>query len=107
MNSFEYQLHISQLKHDRQSNLLPLASINRGVYHHRALLFKYLCDQLSVPCTLTRGQYGRSWNEVMLSDTPPNSDMILPSKAYVVDLLYNPGHLMRTGSPHAIVYQQI
>lgn len=29
-----------------------------------------LADRIALPCTLTRGEYNRAWNEVMLPETP-------------------------------------
>ena len=37
---FSWELHISQLKVDLQSNIIPLGKIERGIHYHRALLYK-------------------------------------------------------------------
>ena len=47
--NFSWELAISKLKLQRQSNVLPLGSVTLGIFYHRALLFKvsasvvYLC----------------------------------------------------------------
>jgi len=47
--NFSWELAISELKLQRQSNVLPLGSVTVGIFYHRALLFKvstavmYIC----------------------------------------------------------------
>ncbi|KAI6654585.1 hypothetical protein LOD99_981 [Oopsacas minuta] len=107
LGSFDYHLHLSQLKYNRQSNLLPIGLIRQGFFQHRALLFKFLSDQTGIRSTLVRGEYGRAWNEVMLPDPSPDPTLTVPSRPYVVDLFHEPGRLMRQGSPQASLYQHI
>ena len=38
--NFSWELAISELKLQHQSNVLPLGSIAVGIFYHRALLFK-------------------------------------------------------------------
>jgi len=38
--NFSWELAISELKLQRQSNVLPLGSVAVGIFYHRALLFK-------------------------------------------------------------------
>ena len=33
------------------------------------LTLQTLADRIALPCTLTRGEYNRAWNEVMLTET--------------------------------------
>ena len=40
LTSFSYELHISELKTQLDSNIIPIGRIERGTYYHRALLFK-------------------------------------------------------------------
>jgi len=46
--NFSWELPISEIKQQRQSNVLPLGSVTLGIFYHRALLFKVctvtLCD---------------------------------------------------------------
>ena len=60
-----------------------------------------LCDQLGVGCSLVRGEYGRHWNEVTLvvGEGAPQT--------FTVDLMFEPGCLMPSGSPDAKQYQHI
>lgn len=40
LQSFNYELHISNLKKEFNSNLIPIGCVKAGIYYHRALLFK-------------------------------------------------------------------
>ena len=57
------------------SNVVRLGDVAIGLCRHRALLFKYLCDQCRLPCFLVRGEHQtlkdpiaerHSWNVVVL-----------------------------------------
>ncbi|KEG09764.1 putative Protein kinase domain [Trypanosoma grayi] len=57
------------------ANVVRLGEVRRGVCRHRALLFKYLCDAVQLPCYLLRGEHQgpddtvaerHSWNIVPL-----------------------------------------
>lgn len=46
---------------------------NLRFYYHSLLVYfelQALADRIALPCTLTRGEYNRAWNEVMLPETP-------------------------------------
>ncbi|XP_065668674.1 armadillo repeat-containing protein 3 isoform X3 [Hydra vulgaris] len=107
IGSFSFELHISELKQELQSNVIPIGMIQQGIYYHRALLFKVLADQLSLVCSLIRGDYGLAWNEVLLSDITENGTVELPPRFLIVDLMHDPGRLMERQSREAIVYQRI
>ncbi|XP_071949798.1 armadillo repeat-containing protein 3-like [Antedon mediterranea] len=109
LSSFSYELPVSQLKYDLQSNVVPIGKITTGIHYHRALLFKALADRIGVACTLTRGDYNRAWNVVMLVDDHSMMGVAprFPPKAYIVDLIHEPGILMRTDSSDAVNYQSI
>ena len=53
---------ISALKILRNSNIIPIGEITRGVCRHRSILYKYLCDRVSIPCELRRGNYAGKKN---------------------------------------------
>jgi len=99
---FNWQIHVAELKVQYGSNVVPLGSIKRGTYFHRALLYKVLADRVGIPCSLIRGNYNLAWNEVLLS-----GPVGYPPSKYVIDLMHEPGLLMRTSSPQAHVYQTI
>lgn len=40
LTKFSYELHMSELKTDLGSNVIPIGKIKSGIYYHRALLFK-------------------------------------------------------------------
>jgi len=107
LTNFSYELHMSELKTDLGSNVIPIGKIKSGIYYHRALLFKVLADQISLRCNLMRGDYGRAWNEVQILFRTENGQPILPPKLFVVDLMHNPGDLFPKGSPEAVKYQRI
>ncbi|XP_033637394.1 armadillo repeat-containing protein 3-like [Asterias rubens] len=108
LSNFSYELSISQLKYELKSNVLPIGRIDRGIHYHRALLFKTLCDRVGVGCSLVRGDYNRAWNEIMLIDEDDNPvKPKFPPKAYVIDLIHQPGRLMRTDTVDAANYKKI
>lgn len=105
--TFSFELPISQLKYDLNSNVIPIGKINAGIYYHRALLFKALSDRVGISCSLVRGDYGRGWNEVRLRDSVEANEPKMHPKTYLVDLMHNPGDCLLAGMPEAVVYQRI
>uniref|UniRef100_A0AAX7V238 EDR1/CTR1/ARMC3-like peptidase-like domain-containing protein n=1 Tax=Astatotilapia calliptera TaxID=8154 RepID=A0AAX7V238_ASTCA len=108
MHEFSWILHLSELKIQLQSNVIPIGFIKKGIYYHRALLFKSLADCIGLSCTLVRGDYNRAWNEVLLFSR--NSSNKLHSSQpcrYIVDLVHQPGNLFPVNSPAAVQYQTI
>ncbi|XP_030254507.1 armadillo repeat-containing protein 3 isoform X2 [Sparus aurata] len=108
LHEFPWVLHLSELKFQLQSNVVPIGLIRRGIYRHRALLFKCLVDCIGLSCTLVRGEYNRAWNEVLLFTGNPSSNgrSSLPCR-YIVDLLHQPGSLLKANTPAAVQYQTI
>ncbi|XP_062900304.1 armadillo repeat-containing protein 3 [Mobula hypostoma] len=106
-HEFPWELHIAELKHELKSNIIPIGKIQKGIYYHRALLFKALADRIGINCSLVRGEYNRAWNEVMLIDHPPldTAGLLIPPKAYIVDLMHQVGQLMKTDSAEAAHYK--
>ncbi|XP_068094681.1 armadillo repeat-containing protein 3 [Hyperolius riggenbachi] len=107
LQDFSWELPISELKYELKSNVVPIGRIKRGIFYHRALLFKALADRIGVACSLTRGDYGRAWNEVKLLEDSLRPGMRAPPETYIVDLMYEPGRLMKQGTVEADGYQQI
>ncbi|XP_046850751.1 armadillo repeat-containing protein 3-like [Xenia sp. Carnegie-2017] len=108
LQSFNYELHISNLKKEFNSNLIPIGCVKAGIYYHRALLFKVLADCLCIPCSLVRGEYNRAWNEVMIClESQKNDKIVYPSRTYIVDLMHEPGTLMAANSPEADGYKRL
>uniref|UniRef100_A0AAR2KFX2 Armadillo repeat containing 3 n=1 Tax=Pygocentrus nattereri TaxID=42514 RepID=A0AAR2KFX2_PYGNA len=105
-HDFPWQLHLSELKFELRSNIIPIGKIKKGTYYHRALLFKALADRIGVSCSLVRGEYCRAWNEVLLSSSPKNGFYIQPQR-YIIDLMHQPGNLLKCGTPAATQYQTI
>jgi hypothetical protein len=59
---------IDAIRKSTHSGIVPLGDIKNGSFQLRALLFKTLCDRLSIaPCSLQRGQEGSAWNVTDLS----------------------------------------
>ncbi|KAM4828748.1 armadillo repeat-containing protein 3 [Thomomys bottae] len=109
LNDFSWELHISELKFQLKSNVLPIGYIKKGTFYHRALLFKALADKIGVGCSLVRGEYGRAWNEVKLvNESRKGVTGLLPyPDLYIVDLMFHPGGLMKQQSREADIYQFI
>ncbi|XP_043546376.1 armadillo repeat-containing protein 3 isoform X1 [Chiloscyllium plagiosum] len=107
LHEFNWELHIADLKFELKSNIIPIGKIQKGVYYHRALLFKALADRIGISCSLVRGEYNRAWNEVMLVDQPTQDviGLFIPPTKYIVDLMHQVGNLMRTDSPDAAHYE--
>ena len=59
-----------------------------------------LSDQLGVPCSLVRGEYGRHWNEVCVRCEES-------VRVCLVDLMFTPGNLIDNASSSAAQYQHI
>ncbi|KAK1172066.1 armadillo repeat-containing protein 3 isoform X1 [Acipenser oxyrinchus oxyrinchus] len=108
LHEFFWELHVSELQFQLQSNVIPIGQIKKGTFYLRALLFKALADRIGINCSLVRGEYNRACNEVLLADEVPKAPgKLFPPKAYTVDLMHSPGHLMKENSPEAIQYQCI
>ncbi|XP_063673640.1 armadillo repeat-containing protein 3 isoform X2 [Pan troglodytes] len=104
---FSWELHISELKFQLKSNVIPIGHVKKGIFYHRALLFKALADRIGIGCSLVRGEYGRAWNEVMLqNDSRKGVIGGLPApEMYVIDLMFHPGGLMKLRSREADLYR--
>ncbi|XP_025087750.1 armadillo repeat-containing protein 3-like [Pomacea canaliculata] len=105
---FSWELPMSQIRFEIKSNVIPIGKIKMGIHTHRALLFKALADRTSVACTLTRGNYNRVWNEVLVGETDqaPGAPKLPPSR-YIVDLIHEPGKLLPIYSHEAVAYQKV
>eukprot|EP01103_Thecamoeba_quadrilineata_P021458 TRINITY_DN986_c0_g5_i1.p1 TRINITY_DN986_c0_g5~~TRINITY_DN986_c0_g5_i1.p1 ORF type:complete len:679 (+),score=120.09 TRINITY_DN986_c0_g5_i1:186-2039(+) len=94
---------LTEIKKRLKSNVVPIGEITHGTERHRALLFKYLCDNLSpsIPCVLTRhSQYNPEEGTSTLSFKAIHDDVInlVPSGSdiyhmKIVDLFEDPGRL--------------
>ena len=51
---FDWDSHFAELQAEHKSYVVSLGSLRVGYPRHRALLFKYLCDGLKLPCQLCR-----------------------------------------------------
>ncbi|KAM6451460.1 armadillo repeat-containing protein 3 isoform 2-T2 [Liasis olivaceus] len=109
LHEFSWELHISEIEFELKCNVVPIGKISKGTFYHRALLFKVLGDRIAVDCSLYRGEYNRGWNEVKLVDDSPLGipGLLLPPQVFIVDLMYQPGYLMKEGSPEADRYRRI
>lgn len=99
--TFGFELSASEIQQRLHTNLVPLGEVEAGVFQHRALLFKVLCDQMGIGCSLVRGEYGRHWNEVTLVDTDGSHSLC----CFVVDLMFDVGRLLPVQTPEAAAYQ--
>ncbi|XP_019862006.1 PREDICTED: armadillo repeat-containing protein 3-like [Amphimedon queenslandica] len=92
--SIPQDLPISKIQTINRTNLVPIGNINKGSFQHRSLLYKVLADAIGIPCTLTRGEYGRYWNTVLVNEGE-----------WLIDLMYTPGKLL--GEQEASYYKSI
>ncbi|XP_062297753.1 armadillo repeat-containing protein 3 isoform X2 [Scomber scombrus] len=108
LHKFPWELHLSELKFEFQSNVIPIGIIGKGIYCHRALLFKCLADCIGMSCTLVRGEYNRAWNEILLFKGNPSSNEHSSQPCrLIVDLMHQPGNLLKTKTAAAVQYQTI
>ncbi|XP_005153028.2 armadillo repeat-containing protein 3 isoform X2 [Melopsittacus undulatus] len=106
---FSWELHISEIQFELKCNVVPIGKVKKGTFYHRALLFKAIADRIGIGCSLVRGKYNRAWNEVKLVDDSPQgiTGLLLPPREYIVDLMFEPGHLIKEGSVEADQYKHI
>jgi len=109
LGDFAYKFAITEKKLNLNSNIIPIGEISAGIFYHRALLFKVLMDFLNmtpmVHCTLYRSGYNRAWNTLELID-----DELIENHRdegeMIVDLMFNPGELLKVGTVEATNYQK-
>ncbi|NWR10737.1 ARMC3 protein, partial [Paradoxornis webbianus] len=106
LHNFCWELDMSAIEFELKSNIVPIGKIKRGTFYHRALLFKVLADRIGIGCTLVRGKYNRAWNEVKLVEYSPKG-LLLPPQEYVVELMFEPGCLLKQGTAKADQYKRI
>ncbi|XP_074013254.1 armadillo repeat-containing protein 3 isoform X2 [Numenius arquata] len=109
LHDFSWELHISEIEFELKSNVVPIGKVKKGTFYHRALLFKVIADRIGIRCSLVRGEYNRAWNEVELVDDSPQgiAGLLLPPKKYIVDLMFEPGFLIKQRSAEADQYKHI
>ncbi|XP_050170685.1 armadillo repeat-containing protein 3 [Myiozetetes cayanensis] len=109
LHDFSWELHISEIEFELKCNIVPIGKIKKGTFYHRALLFKVIADRIGIGCSLVRGNYNRAWNEVKLVDDSPKgiAGLLLPPQEYIVDLMFEPGFLIKQGSAKADQYKRI
>ncbi|XP_062423691.1 armadillo repeat-containing protein 3 isoform X2 [Rhea pennata] len=109
LHDFSWELHISEIEFELKCNAVPIGKVKKGTFYHRALLFKVIADRIGISCSLVRGEYNRAWNEVKLVDDSPQGipGLLLPPQEYIVDLMFDPGYLMKQGSAEADRYKCI
>ncbi|EHB07057.1 Armadillo repeat-containing protein 3 [Heterocephalus glaber] len=103
---FSWELHISKLKFQLKSNVIPVVYIKKGIFYHRALLFKALGDKIGVGCSVVRGEHGCMWNEVKVLDQSWKevTRAFSAPETCIIDLMFHPGALMKLGSRKANLY---
>ncbi|XP_061324266.1 armadillo repeat-containing protein 3 isoform X4 [Pezoporus flaviventris] len=109
LHNFSWELHISEIEFELKCNVVPIGKVKKGTFYHRALLFKAIADRIGIGCSLVRGKYNRAWNEVKLVDDSPQgiTGLLLPPREYIVDLMFEPGRLIKEGSVEADQYKHI
>ncbi|XP_077592304.1 armadillo repeat-containing protein 3-like isoform X2 [Stigmatopora nigra] len=108
LDTFPWLQHLDELRCKMRCNLIPIGMISKGFHCHRAILFKYLADVIGLRCTLVRGDYNRSWNEVLLhkGDTCTKENFSQPC-CYIVDLMHQPGTFLEADSTAALEYESL
>ncbi|XP_024937050.1 armadillo repeat-containing protein 3 isoform X1 [Cephus cinctus] len=62
----QFDIHISEIKLDIETSVIPLGQVRVGSFLERALLFKVMADKICLPTALVRGQYGKAWVEIAI-----------------------------------------
>ncbi|KAM6162721.1 LOW QUALITY PROTEIN: armadillo repeat-containing protein 3 [Erethizon dorsatum] len=95
LHDFNWELHISELKFQLKSNVIPIGYIKKGIFYH-ALLFKALADRIGIGCSAVLGEYGYAWNQVKVVDLSRKgvTGHLPPPDIYIIDLMFHPGTLM-------------
>lgn len=101
VDNVPWELSINTLRQNLQSNIIPIGLIQKGIFPHRALLFKTLADRIGIKTSLHRADYNRVWNEVALVEDESGK---YPPVRFMVDLMLLPGRLMRYDSLEARDY---
>ncbi|KFV50738.1 Armadillo repeat-containing protein 3 [Tyto alba] len=109
LHDFSWELHISEIEFELKCNVVPIGKVKKGTFYHRALLFKVIADRIGIGCSLVRGEYNRAWNEVKVVEDSPQgiAGLLLPPQEYIVDLMFEPGFLIKQGSTEADQYKHI
>lgn len=100
IDDIAWQVHQGEKKLKYKSNVIPIGDIQLGTFTHRSLLFKVLADKIGLPVSLYRGNYNRAWNEIIL----PNEGV---HRAFVIDLMFDIGKLMRSDSGEGNKYKSL
>uniref|UniRef100_A0A672PYE3 Armadillo repeat containing 3 n=1 Tax=Sinocyclocheilus grahami TaxID=75366 RepID=A0A672PYE3_SINGR len=104
LHNFLWEQHISELKFEACSNIVLIGKIKKGTYFHRALLYKVLADRIGLSCSLIREEYNHAWNEIFITGPKKTYGYSQP-ECYIIDLLHQPGNLMKSNSPAALAYR--
>ncbi|XP_072507805.1 armadillo repeat-containing protein 3 isoform X3 [Notamacropus eugenii] len=109
LHEFKWEHHISEIEFQLKSNVVPIGYIKKGTFYHRALLFKALADKIGIGATLVRGEYNRAWNEVKLVDESYKgiTGLLPRPEEFLVDLMFEPGALLKIRSREAELYRFI
>jgi hypothetical protein len=101
--NFGFATDVQRAKLERKSNVLYVGDLAKGACRHRALLFKFLSDQVGIECKLQRSRHvrgahiGHAWNFVYTEF----------DKGFVVDLMHSVGALYPEGSVDANKYARL
>ncbi|XP_043230179.1 armadillo repeat-containing protein 3-like [Amphibalanus amphitrite] len=103
LGTWSDEFHLCQLKRRAGGNVVFVGDVERAGMRCRALLFKFLADQIGLPCSLHRGAGGRHWNTVLLRGERETA-MLGPYLDTVVDVMHEPGRLLPADSADAVEY---
>lgn len=91
--SHQLQLHLTELKFQFASSVIPIGSLVLGSSFEAALMFKALADQLEIDASLHVDGAGKGWNRVC-------------DETNIVDLMFDVGELYAASSFEARKYLQ-
>ncbi|XP_068991506.1 armadillo repeat-containing protein 3 [Neodiprion pinetum] len=83
----QLDIHLSEIKRDIGTNVIPLGQLRVGSYLERALLFKVIADRVCLPAALVRGDYGKAWIEIALPEMETQSSEASPVDDRTIDTI--------------------
>eukprot|EP01114_Cavostelium_apophysatum_P017628 TRINITY_DN5290_c0_g1_i1.p1 TRINITY_DN5290_c0_g1~~TRINITY_DN5290_c0_g1_i1.p1 ORF type:complete len:952 (+),score=258.97 TRINITY_DN5290_c0_g1_i1:288-3143(+) len=100
--------NIGRIKACKKKNVVMIGEITTGVCRHRAVLYKYFCDRLNIPCSLNRGTYQLSLDDCASPSIGAHAWNIikLGTSYFCVDIMHEPTELYSMTSEKAKHYTQ-
>jgi len=104
-NDFKFNKFMAATAFKYKTNSIYIGDIDCGLDRHKSLLFKYLCDNLNLQCSLLRNNK-MDLNGNIYDDHVWNL-ILLKGKVYVVDFKYFPNRIVHPNNSETSKYYNI